>query len=114
MPVAQSGDTITICLPESEGIDMPFEVVFQTGTGQCMVEETLQIWNLGDFDLDLGPDLEICEGDCVDLEAIVPNDGLAGATISWTPATYLNSTSDFEVEACIPVSYTHLTLPTKA
>jgi len=105
-PVSRVGNTVTLCIPADQGIDAPWLVEFTTGTGACAVTETLEIWNLGDFDVDLGPDIIACEGDCVDLEAVIPESAEAGATVVWTSippsaTSYLSNTNSLEVEACI-------------
>ena len=99
-PVEHSGNTVTICIPEGVGIDMPWEVAFTTGTGECEVEEVLQIWGIDSPGITVEGDTVACENQCVDLEVVVPNDATAGMTISWSPASLIDDPSAFRIEAC--------------
>ena len=99
-PVSVAGNVATICIPEGVGIDAPWPVTFTTGTGNCAVEETIEIWGLGTPGITLEGDDFACGDECVDLEIIVPNDATAGMTVSWSPAALVDDPTAFRVEAC--------------
>ncbi len=100
-PISQVGSTVTICLPDDVGIDIPWPVTFTTGTGSCMVSEVLEIWNTGADRVTLGDDLVICGDECLDLEVELEGNGdLNGATYVWTPTTGLSDPTIADPEVC--------------
>ena len=99
-PVTVAGNVVTICIPDGVGIDAPWPVTFTTGTGDCAVEEIIEIWGIGTPGITVVGDTVACENQCVDLEAIIPNDATAGMTIAWTPAALISNPTAFRTEAC--------------
>jgi len=99
-PVSVVGNTATICIPEGVGIDAPWEVAFNTGVGSCTNVETIEIWALEEPGIVIEGDTIACEGQCIDLEVLVPNDATAGMTVSWTPASAVEDPTAFRTEAC--------------
>jgi len=99
-PITQAGNTVTICLPDGVGIDNPWEVEFNTGTGTCTNTETIEIWRAGTPAFSIIGDTLACGTECVDMEVIIPNDATNGMTIAWTPVGLINDPTAFEVEAC--------------
>ena len=100
-PVTRNGNTVTICVPDGEiGQDIPFEIDFSTGTGECSVNETLEIWRTDPDDFFISAKDYVCENQCIDLEMIVPNDATSGMTIAWSPAALVEDPTAFRTEAC--------------
>jgi len=99
-PITQSGNMVTICIPDSTGIDMPWEVSFTTGTGNCEIEEIIQIWGIDSPGITVEGDTVACENQCIDLELVVPNDATSGMTVSWSPAGLIDDPTAFRIEAC--------------
>ena len=99
--MARVGNTVTICVPEDEGIEKPYTVDFTTGTGNCEIVEVLEIWNIGNVGITLGEDLIICGNECLDLEVELEGEGtLENTTVSWTPTTGLSDPNSLETEVC--------------
>ncbi len=100
-PITQVGNTVTVCVPDGVGEDIPWPVNFTTGTGDCSVTEVLEIWNTGDDRVTLGEDLVICGDECLDLEVELEGNGdLNGATYVWTPTTGLSDPTIADPEVC--------------
>lgn len=99
-PISQTGNTVTICLPEGVGIDTPWEIEFNTGTGECTNTEIIEIWKTGTPAFTIEGDTFTCGSECIDMEVIIPNDANAGMTIAWTPAGLVDDPTAFEIEAC--------------
>lgn len=99
-PVTQSGNTVSICVPEGVGIDAPWFVDFTTGTGDCEVTETIEIYQLQDPGITIAGDTIVCGSECIGLELIIPNDANADMTVSWSPANFIDDPTAFRVEAC--------------
>ena len=100
-PITRNGNTVTICVPDGEiGQDIPFEVDFSTGTGECSVSETLEIWRTDPDDFVVTAKDFVCEAQCIDLEMIVPNNATSGMTIAWSPASMVEDPTAFRTEAC--------------
>ncbi len=99
-PVTKTGSTVSICLPDGVGIDAPWEVDFTTGTGNCEVTESIEIWNVGASDFTIEGDDFACGTACISLEVTVPNDATTGMTVQWAPSTMVDDPSAFEVEIC--------------
>jgi len=99
-PITQTGNTVTVCLPEGVGEERPWQVAFSTGTGNCEVTETIDIWKSTDPAFTIEGDTAVCGSECIDLEIIIPNDASEGMTVSWTPATLIDDPNVFEIVAC--------------
>ncbi len=99
-PVSITNNVATICIPDGAGIDAPWPVTFTTGTGDCAVEETIEIWGIGTPGITVEGDDFACGEECIGLEVIVPNDATAGMTVSWSPASLVDDPSAFRIEAC--------------
>ncbi len=99
-PVTVAGNIATICIPAGVGIEAPWPVTFTTGTGDCAVEEIIEIWQSGTPPIEIEGDTVVCGEECLTLEVIVPNDATAGMTIAWTPAGLIDNPTDFRVNAC--------------
>jgi hypothetical protein len=99
-PVTQSGNTVSICIPEGVGLDTPWTVDFVTGTGDCEVTETIEIYQLQNVGITITGDTVACGSECLDLELIIPNDADGDMTVSWSPANLIDNPTAFRVEAC--------------
>ena len=109
-PVTRSGNMVTICVPENHGIDTPMRVEFNTGVGSCENIEVLEIINIGDVDITLGPQIVACGTDCVDLEIEILGDvgTLNNATVSWSPQLGIMNPNSLETEACVSNDQTYI------
>ena len=99
-PVSKIGNTVSICVPDGVGVDAPWEVEFTTGTGNCEVTETIEIWNIGGDDFAIEGANFACGSDCISLEVVVPNDATNGVIVQWSPSSLVDDPSAFEVEIC--------------
>lgn len=99
-PVSQTGNTVTVCLPDGVGIDKPWEVEFSTGTAACTNTEIIEIWRAGTPAFTIEGDTLTCGTECLDIEVIIPNDATGGMTVAWTPASLIDDPTVFEIEAC--------------
>ncbi len=99
-PVTVAGNIATICIPAEVGIETPWPVTFTTGTGDCAVTETIEIWQSGTPPIEIEGDTVVCGAECITLELIIPNDAKSGMTVAWTPTGLIDDPTDFRVKAC--------------
>ena len=108
-PVSQTGNTVSICVPEGVGIDAPWEVAFTTGTGDCQVEEIIEIWQIDESEIIVQGDTDACENQCIDMEVVIPNEVGNGVTVNWTPVGLVDDPTALRVEACSIIANTTFT-----
>ena len=108
-PVSRDGNTVTVCVFDGVGVDNPLKITFDAGMGDCENLQTLEINNIGDFDVSLGEDLIACGTDCVDLEVEILGEGsLENTTVSWNPSIGLSDPTSLETEACVTADATYI------
>jgi len=101
-PVSRDGNTVTVCVFDGVGVDAPLEITFDAGLGECRNLQTLEINNIGDYEISLGDEIVACGTDCVDLEVELIGEGsLENTTVSWSPPIGLSDPFSLETEACV-------------
>ncbi len=105
----------TINLSPTENFVGPAIFGIQAQYGICAnYTEGFAIYNLADYVLDLGPDQEVCTGECTTISFDPPFDDLSNVEISWTPELYLDNSDSDKVKACVESNITYtvtMTLP---
>ncbi len=80
----------------------------QATYGICATySEGFGIYNLANYEIDLGPDLQVCQGECSNIEFEPPFEDLSQVEIVWSPDLYLDNTNSTKVEVCPETNVTY-------
>ncbi len=98
--VTDDGSGMTsIALNAGFGVETPVKLVVSGTQGECPMMEMRELKSIGDW-VPTNQVAEICEDDCVDLDLLIPDNIVGGATITWSPTLGLDDPTSATPEVC--------------
>jgi len=87
--VVENGNMFEFTLNDGFGVDAPETITVTGGAGDCSNSFEISLLSTGDLELTPQP-VDVCEGECAQLDLGIPFDLLPATTVSWSPTTGLD------------------------